>query len=84
MCDKMTMKKKITAVLSGHPRTYEVFKTHYYRHIVDKDKHELIYIGKREDILGRSFDDYLVLGDFWDRNDASELYSEIQHRIRGK
>lgn len=64
------MKKKI-AVLTENITQFEYYKKEF------EEMGELIYISSTDSARGIYFDEFIVVGTFWERFDAGEIYNQV-------
>ncbi|HNZ65213.1 MAG TPA: hypothetical protein PKJ10_05195 [Smithella sp.] len=67
------------AILAGN---YEQYKDYINRQPIRPfpNMFQFIYINKIEDIIGNRFDDYKIIGTFYDKKNAFKILDEVKAR----
>ena len=68
---------KTIAILAGSMEQYMEHKDIF----LALEGEEMVYAVTPHKIKGRRFDEFRVVGTFWERKDAGDIYDEVRSRI---
>jgi len=68
------------AVLAGNFMEARFIMDNFYKKY-NKENIKLIYIDSKIKALGQDFDDYIIGGIFWKREDAGKIYEETKRSL---